>query len=113
MATDPLAVETAARKAADDALDKRLAAVEAKVGITPPVVEPPIQPPVIPPATSTGIYGTGLMGDSRANLQIGWSNRKQISYRFRSRGGPAGTGKNSNVVRIGVSPSKSTTVCPA
>jgi len=90
MATDPLAVETAARKAADDALDTRLKAVEAKVGITPPVVEPPItQPPVVTPPATTGAYGSGLSGDSRANKQVGWTNRAKISYRFRSLGGQA------------------------
>ena len=90
MATDPLAIETAARKAADDALDTRLKAVEAKVGITPPVVEPPItQPPVVTPPATTGVYGSGLIGDSRANLQVGWTNRAKISYRFRSLGGQA------------------------
>jgi len=92
MATDPLAVETAARKAADDALDKRLSAVEAKVGITPPVTpptQPPVTPPTQPPVTPvvTGIYGVGLMGDSRSNHQIGWTNRAKLDYRFRSAGG--------------------------
>jgi len=91
MATDPLAVETAARKAADDALDTRLKAVEAKVGITPPVVTPPIEPPVTPPVNppTSGVYGSGLSGDSRANKQVGWTNRAKISYRFRSLGGQA------------------------
>lgn len=87
MATDPLAVETAARKAGDDALDKRLSAVEAKVGITPPVVTPPITPPITPPAAPAGVYGTGISGDSRSNHQIGWTNKAKLDYRFRSRGG--------------------------
>jgi|SRR6185436_17900146 len=91
--TEQLAGETASRKSADFDLDTRLRAVEAKLGITPPVippVTPPTQPPVTPPVTpTTGAYGSGLSGDSRANLQVGWTNRKQISYRFRSRGGSA------------------------
>ena len=88
MSTDPLAIETAARKAADDALDTRLKAVEAKVGITPPVVTPPIvtEPPVTPPVTPapSGIYGTGLSGDSRANEQVGGAAKGRLAYRFRA-----------------------------
>jgi len=83
--TDDVAAEAAARKAADDALDARLKKLEpAQPPITPPVV-----PPVTPPVMTTGAYGTGLMGDSRANLQVGWTNHARISYRFRSLGGQA------------------------
>jgi hypothetical protein len=81
--TEQLAGETASRKSADMDLDARLKAVEAKLGITPPVT-PPVQPPVTPPVTpTTGSYGTGLSGDSRNNHQVGWTNRARLSFRFR------------------------------
>ena len=57
-----------------------MAAVEAWIGTYPPPTPVPV---------TGSVYGSGLMGDSRANLQVGWTNRKQISYRFRSRGGDA------------------------
>lgn len=113
MATDPLAIETAARKAADDALDTRLKAVEAKVGIAPPVVEPPI---VTPPVTApSGVYGSGVSGDSRANEQVGGAAKGRLAYRFRAthtgsavslkvqeRGGTVYSGGNGGTIRASI-----------
>jgi hypothetical protein len=85
LATDPLATETAERKAADAALDKRLTAVEAKVGITPPVVEPPIQPPIVVPPSPASTEPASWATAGRTSRSAG--QPQAVSYRFRSRSG--------------------------
>ena len=81
--------ETAARIAADNALDARLdvlgptvadinarlAAVEAWIGTYPP--------PTPVPVTGSA-YGSGLSGDSRANQQVGAALNARLAYRFRA-----------------------------
>jgi hypothetical protein len=40
-------------------------------------------PPTTPPVT-TVVYGPGIAADSRANQQVGWTNRARVAYRFRA-----------------------------
>lgn len=93
--TTQLASETASRKSADFDLDARIDKLEAWIAAHPdapvvPPVEPPVAPPVVTPPVApatSGVYGTGISGDSRSNHQIGWTNRSKLDYRFRARGG--------------------------
>ena len=73
-----------------------------------------LTPPTTPPVT-TGVYGPGIAADSRANQQVGWTNRARVAYRFRAtvtgqatslrvqeRGGNVYSGGNGGTIKASI-----------
>lgn len=76
----------------------------------PGAVTSPPTPPV-----ATGVYGPAINIDSKANLQIGWTDHAKVSHRFRAtqtstitsvkfqqRGGPIYSGGNGGTCRVSI-----------
>lgn len=68
-----------------------------------------------PPSGGAMVYGAGIAGDSKANIQVGWIGNQAVSHRFRAsttadlvgvrfaaRGGPGYSGGNGGQMRITV-----------
>jgi hypothetical protein len=85
---------------------------------TPAPTTAPTPVPTPPPAPgATGIYGAAFNVDTKANLQVGWTDRAQVAHRFvasttsalrsvrfQQRGGPIYSGGTGGTMRISVRP---------
>ncbi len=95
-------------KAAEKALSDRIAALE---GLPPTIPTPPV---------SSGVFGPAINCDTKANLQVGWTNKARLSHRFRctvsssvtavrcaQRGGSGYSGGTGGTMRVSIQGDKS------
>ena len=58
-------------------IEERL--LELETGV---VDNPPPPPPPPPPPALAGVYGPAIAGDTKSNIQVGWTDRARVAHRF-------------------------------